>query len=176
MEQNKDILQQYKVSTNNVKGVLEITMEQEREKLDLLLGKEINSKREAYDNIVELKAFLEKPHDYLPDAENKVNEKLYYIQTILGKDILDKGLKIYEYDKLYREAYSVMRLQDRIKLEQEILNNPKLPEQLADLRYNPEQLKNCNGTISKYLTVYSKMIERASDCDRPHETSELDKD
>lgn len=152
-------LDQYKVPNDAIKSPLELYIESEQQQLDQLLGKELNSKEEAYDNIVELQTFLSYPHDYLPYAENKINEKLYYIQTILGKDILDKGLEIFKFDQSAKQFYTTLPLENRTKIQQEIINNPKLAEQLAFLRYHPEKSKNINGKLADYLSVYCYMIE-----------------
>ena len=138
-------------------------MESEQKRLEQILGKELNSEKEAYENIIELQTFLDYPHDYLPDAENKVNEKLFYIQNILGTDILNKGLQIYKSDKTLKEIHNTISIEERVKIEQEILKNPKLSEQLNYLRYNPEESEKQTGNIVNYQAVYSKMMEEAQE-------------
>ena len=110
-----------------------------------------------------MQTFLSYPHDYLPYAELKINEKLYNIQNILGPDILNKGIKIYENDKSLKEIYNTIPVEKRYKLEQEIINNPKLSQDLASLRYNPDKVKKLTGPIVDYLAVYAKMTEEAKD-------------
>ena len=156
-------LDQYKVPENTIKSPIEMHMEREQKRLDYILGKEIKSETDAYENIVDLQSFLSYPHDYLPYAEQKVNEKLYNIQNILGHDILNKGIQIYEYDKSLKEMYSTIPVEKRCKLEQEIINNPKLSQDLAFLRYNPEESRKQTGGIVDYQAVYSKMTEKAKD-------------
>ena len=159
----KNKLDQYKVPEDTIKSSVEILKEREQKRLDYILEKEIKSETDAYENIVELKSFLSYPHDYLPDAEQKVNEKLYSIQNILGKDILNKGIKIYENDKALKEMYSNIPVEKRYKLEQEIINNPKLYNDLTYLRYNPEESKKQTGVVVDYQAAYSKMTEEAKD-------------
>ena len=159
----KNKLDQYKVPENTIKSSVEILKEREQKRLDYILEKEIKSETDAYENIVDLKSFLSYPHDYLPDAEQKVNEKLYSIQNILGKDILNKGIKIYENDKALKEMYSNIPVEKRYKLEQEIINNPKLYNDLTYLRYNPEESKKQTGVVVDYQAAYSKMTEEAKD-------------
>ena len=131
-------LDQYKVPENTIKSPIKIHIEREQKRLDYILGKEIKSETDAYENIVDLQTFLSYPHNYLPYAELKINEKLYNIQNILGPDILNKGIKIYENDKSLKEIYNTIPVEKRYKLEQEIINNQKLSQDLAFLRYNPE--------------------------------------
>lgn len=159
----KNKLDQYKVPEDTIKSSVEILKEREQKRLDYILEKEIKSETDAYENIVDLKSFLSYPHDYLPDAEQKVNEKLYSIQNILGKDILNKGIKIYENDKALKEMYSNIPVEKRYKLEQEIINNPKLYNDLTYLRYNPEESKKQTGVVVDYQAAYSKMTEEAKD-------------
>lgn len=159
----KNKLDQYKVPEDTIKSSVEILKEREQKRLDYILEKEIKSETDAYENIVDLKSFLSYPHDYLPDAEQKVNEKLYSIQNILGKDILNKGIKIYENDKALKEMYSNIPVEERYKLEQEIINNPKLYNDLTYLRYNPEESKKQTGVVVDYQAAYSKMTEEAKD-------------
>lgn len=154
-------LDQYKVPENTIKSPIEMHMEREQKRLDYILGKEIKSETDAYENIVDLQSFLSYPHDYLPYAEQKVNEKLYNIQNILGHDILNKGIQIYEYDKSLKEMYSTIPVEKRCKLEQEIINNPKLSQDLAFLRYNPEESRKQTGEVVACQAVYSKMTEEA---------------
>lgn len=157
------VLEQYKVPKHSIKSPLEMHMESEQKRLEQILGKELNSEKEAYENIIELQTFLDYPHDYLPDAENKVNEKLFYIQNILGTDILNKGLQIYKSDKTLKEIHNTISIEERVKIEQEILKNPKLSEQLNYLRYNPEESEKQTGNIVNYQAVYSKMMEEAQE-------------
>lgn len=154
-------LDQYKVPENTIKSPIKIHIEREQKRLDYILGKEIKSETDAYENIVDLQSFLSYPHDYLPYAEQKVNEKLYNIQNILGHDILNKGIQIYEYDKSLKEMYSTIPVEKRCKLEQEIINNPKLSQDLAFLRYNPEESRKQTGEVIACQAVYSKMTEEA---------------
>lgn len=154
-------LDQYKVPEDTVKSPIEMHIEREQKRLDYILGKEIKSETDAYENIVDLQTFLSYPHDYLPYAELKINEKLYNIQNILGPDILNKGIKIYENDKASKGFYSCMTFEERCKLEQEIINNPKLSQDLASLRYNPEESRKQTGEVIACQAVYSKMTEEA---------------
>lgn len=156
-------LDQYKVPEDTVKSPIKMHIEREQKRLDYILGKEIKSETDAYENIVDLQTFLSYPHDYLPYAELKINEKLYNIQNILGPDILNKGIKIYENDKASKGFYSCMTFEERCKLEQEIINNPKLSQDLSSLRYNPDKVKKLTGPIVDYLAVYAKMTEEAKD-------------
>ena len=154
-------LDQYKVPENTIKSPIKIHIEREQKRLDYILGKEIKSETDAYENIVDLQTFLSYPHDYLPYAELKINEKLYNIQNILGTDILNKGVKIYENDKSLKEIYNTIPVEKRYKLEQEIINNPKLSQDLASLRYNPEESRKQTGEVVACQAVYSKMTEEA---------------
>ncbi len=154
-------LDQYKVPENTIKSPIKIHIEREQKRLDYILGKEIKSETDAYENIVDLQTFLSYPHDYLPYAELKINEKLYNIQNILGPDILNKGVKIYENDKSLKEIYNTIPVEKRYKLEQEIINNPKLSQDLASLRYNPEESRKQTGEVVACQAVYSKMTEEA---------------
>lgn len=154
-------LDQYKVPENTIKSPIKIHIEREQKRLDYILGKEIKSETDAYENIVDLQTFLSYPHDYLPYAELKINEKLYNIQNILGPDILNKGIKIYENDKSLKEIYNTIPVEKRYKLEQEIINNPKLSQDLASLRYNPEESRKQTGEVVACQAVYSKMTEEA---------------
>lgn len=154
-------LDQYKVPENTIKSPIKIHIEHEQKRLDYILGKEIKSETDAYENIVDLQTFLSYPHDYLPYAELKINEKLYNIQNILGPDILNKGIKIYENDKSLKEIYNTIPVEKRYKLEQEIINNPKLSQDLASLRYNPEESRKQTGEVVACQAVYSKMTEEA---------------
>ena len=154
-------LDQYKVPENTIKSPIKIHIEREQKRLDYILGKEIKSETDAYENIVDLQTFLSYPHNYLPYAELKINEKLYNIQNILGPDILNKGVKIYENDKSLKEIYNTIPVEKRYKLEQEIINNPKLSQDLASLRYNPEESRKQTGEVVACQAVYSKMTEEA---------------
>lgn len=154
-------LDQYKVPEDTIKSPIKMHIEREQKRLDYILGKEIKSETDAYENIVDLQTFLSYPHDYLPYAELKINEKLYNIQNILGPDILNKGIKIYENDKSLKEMYSTIPVEKRCKLEQEIINNPKLSQDLAFLRYNPEESRKQTGEVVACQAVYSKMTEEA---------------
>ena len=147
-------------------------IEHEQKKLDQMLGKKLKSEIDAYEYIIELQTFLSYPHDNLPNLENKVNEKLFYIQNTLGKDILNKGIQIYEVDKSLKEMYSTISIEDRVKLEQEILNNPNLSEQLTYLRYNPEDSKKQTGEIVNNQAVYSKMMEKARENENSYDLGE----
>lgn len=154
-------LDQYKVPEDTIKSPIKMHIEREQKRLDYILGKEIKSETDAYENIVDLQTFLSYPHDYLPYAELKINEKLYNIQNILGPDILNKGVKIYENDKSLKEIYNTIPVEKRYKLEQEIINNPKLSQDLASLRYNPEESRKQTGEVVACQAVYSKMAEEA---------------
>ena len=133
----------------------------EIQKLEMILSKEIKNEKEAYDNIVEMKEFCEYPHGYIPDAENKINEKLYNIQNILGKEILDKGIKIYEMYKFYKDMYNSIDFKKRNLIEMQIQDNPDLAERLNRLFYNPEISGKQKGEIVLYEAVYAKMMEEA---------------
>ena len=175
IKENK--LEQYKVPNETLKTPLEMHIEHEQKKLDQMLGKKLKSEIDAYEYIIELQTFLSYPHDNLPNLENKVNEKLFYIQNTLGKDIFNKGIQIYEVDKSLKEMYSTISIEDRVKLEQEILNNPNLSEQLTYLRYNPEDSKKQTGEIVNYQAVYSKMMEKMRENEyngRNENSSDLD--
>lgn len=152
-------IKQYKVPSDTIKSPVEMALEQEEKRLEQMLRKELNSEKDAYDNIVELQTFLNYPHDNIPDVENRINEKLFYIQNILGKDVLDKGMQIYENDKALKEMYNTISIVDTVRLKEKILNNPILSKQLNDLRYNPEKSKKSTGRIVLYQAVFSKMIE-----------------
>ena len=154
-------LDQYRVPEDTIKSPIKMHIEREQKRLDYILGKEIKSETDAYENIVDLQTFLSYPHDYLPYAELKINEKLYNIQNILGPDILNKGVKIYENDKSLKEMYSTIPVEKRCKLEQEIMNNPKLYQDLTFLRYNPEESRKQTGEVVACQAVYSKMAEEA---------------
>ena len=172
-------LEYLKVCGEKVKKPVEKMKEEEIKRFETILSRELNSEKDAYDNILEMEEFLSKPHDYIPDARNKANEKLYAIQNIMGKDILEKGIEIHELDKTFKEIYSVMSLEERLKKEQEIIKSPKLAEQLNYLRYNPRLSKKLEGEIIEYQAVYSKMMEEArikeyEEQNKDSGTSELD--
>ena len=156
-------LEQYKVPASTIKSPIEMEMECEEKRLEQLLNKELKSEKDAYENIVDLQTFLSYPHDYLPNAQSKINEKLAAIHNTLGADILNKGMQIYENDKLLKDIYSNISIEDRIKLEQEIMNDPSFSENLTYLRYNPEEAQKQTGKVVKYKAVYSKMIEKAKE-------------
>ena len=152
-------LEQYKVPRDSIKSATEIILTEKEKRLDKMLGKELNSERDAYDNIVELQTFLSHPHDSISNVENRINEKLFYIQNIFGKDILNKGLQIYENDKFLKTIYTTMTIPDRMKMQEEIVSNPKLSEQLEQARYNPENLKQSTGKFVLYQAVFSKLTK-----------------
>ena len=156
-------LEQYKVPANTIKSPIEMEMEREEKRLEQLLNKELKSEKDAYENIVDLQTFLSSPHDYLPNAQSKINEKLAAIHNTLGADILNKGMQIYENDKSLKEIYSNISIEDRIKLEREIMNDPSFSENLTYLRYNPEEAQKQTGKVVKYQAVYSKMMEKAKE-------------
>lgn len=151
-------LKQYEIPKDTIKNPIEILKQKE---LEQILGKSITSKIDAYENIIDLQTFLSYPHDIIPDAENKINEKLFYIQEALGHDVLNKGIQIYENDKFLRDITTTLSLQDKNSLRQEILNNPKLSEQLNNLRYNPEKTKKQSGKIINLLAIYSNMVQES---------------
>lgn len=151
-------LKQYEIPKDTIKNPIEILKQKE---LEQILGKSITSKIDAYENIIDLQTFLSYPHDIIPDAENKINEKLFYIQEVLGHDVLNKGIQIYENDKFLRDITTTLSLQDKNSLRQKILNNPKLSEQLNNLRYNPEKTKEQSGKIINLLAIYSNMVQES---------------
>lgn len=151
-------LKQYEIPKDTIKNPIEILKQKE---LEQILGKSITSKIDAYENIIDLQTFLSYPHDIIPDAENKINEKLFYIQEALGHDVLNKGIQIYENDKFLRDITTTLSLQDKNSLRQKILNNPKLSEQLNNLRYNPEKTKEQSGKIINLLAIYSNMVQES---------------
>ena len=77
-----------------------------------------------------------------------------------------------EESKSLKEMYSTISIEDRVKLEQEILNNPNLSEQLTYLRYNPEDSKKQTGEIVNYQAVYSKMMEKARENENSYDLGE----
>ncbi len=153
-------LKQYEIPKDTIKNPIEILKQRE---LEQILGKSITSKIDAYENIIDLQTFLSYPHDIIPDAENKINEKLFYIQETFGYDVLNKGIQIYENDKFLRDITTTLSLQDKHSLKQEILNNPELSEQLNNLRYNPEKTKKQSGRIINLLAIYSNMVQESKD-------------
>jgi len=50
-------LKQYKVPSDTIKDATEMFLQQEEKRLEQMLAKELNSERDAYDNIVELQTF-----------------------------------------------------------------------------------------------------------------------
>ena len=151
-------LKQYTVPKDTIINY-SVLLEQKR--LDQMLEKQITNEIDAYENIVELQNFLSYPHDTIPDVENKINEKLFYIQETFGHDVLNKGIEIYKMDKDSNAIYSTLSLQERVNLRQEILNNPELSEQLNNLRYDPEKTKTLTGKIAILSAVYSNMIQES---------------
>lgn len=175
----KEILEYLKVPEGTVKDYIEKLQEDEIKRFESMLSRELKSEKDAYDNIVEMEEFLSKPHDYILDARNKVNEKLYAIQNIMGKDVLEKGMEIYETDNALKEMNSTMSIEERLKIEQEIMNNPKLAEQLNSLRYDPKTSKIQKGEVVKYQAVYAKMMEEVrmkeyEELNKSSETNQLD--
>lgn len=143
---------------DTIKNTLEQITEKNERSLDIMVGKELNSKEDAYENIVELQRFLSYPHDDIPNAADKANQKFQAIESILGRDILQKGMEIAEVDANLISMTETMAVQDRTKIESEIVKDPKLAEQLNYLRYNPQEAKKQTGEVVKYQAVYSKMI------------------
>lgn len=158
-KKRNDNLNYLKVPKEEMKTVGEILREQEIAKLDKMVGRELKSDKDAFENIIELQRYLSYPHDNIPDAADKVYEKLIAIQDIFGADILERGMEIYEEDEMLNKMNDSMMLQDRLRIEQEIVNNPKLAEKLNYLRYNPELIGKQRGKIFDYMAVYSKMTE-----------------
>lgn len=166
-------LDKYKVPQDSVKSFVEIFMENEKKRFEKLLGKPLKTKKDAYDNICELQLFISHPHDFIPDAENRVNEKLYYIQEIYGKEILDKGIMIYEQQKSLESFPNTMSLEERNKITQEIMNDPELAKQLNYMKYHPEEFKNLTGKYAIYLAVYFSM-EKPSEREEEHTENTID--
>ena len=85
---------------------------------------------------------------------------MYNIQTQIGKDILDKGISIYEMHKSVQPMAIAMGIGERLGIEQEIVNDSELAKQLDDMRYYPEKYKNFRGKYVPYLAVYCTMVEQ----------------
>lgn len=155
---SKNGLDKYKVNVDPINKYLDILADQERQKLEAMLDRELTSEEDAYENIVELQRFISYPHDDIPNAENKVNEKLFYIQEYLGQSILNKGISIYENEKFLEEIIKTISVEEILRRQQRILNNAKLMEQLSALRYDIPEKKGLTREIVLDLAVYSKMV------------------
>lgn len=161
MVDNAKFMEKYQVPKGSLNSLAKIVLENEKKEFEKLLAVDsFESEKALYDYIFQLKNFLNYPHDHIPDAENRVNEKLYYIQTQLGKDILDKGISIYERHKSVQPMAKAMGIGERCGMEQEIMNDPELAKQLDDMRYHPEKYKNLTGKYVPYLAVYCNMVEQ----------------
>ncbi len=156
-------MDQYKVSNTPICDLARKQLEDSKKRLEQLLAKPLKSEKEVYDNIVQLKRFLSYPHDHIPDAENRINEKLYFIQQELGKDVLDKGIKMYELHEARQAMYTAISVNERVRIENEIVQHSALAEKLDEIRYNPEKYKNLTGKYAIYLIVYCNMVEREMD-------------
>lgn len=155
-------IEKYKVPQESLTSGLDIIFEKEKNRFEKLLAVDsFKSEKDFYDYIFKLKLFLRSPHDYIPNVEQRVNEKLYYIQkSSSGKEIFDKGIDIYEQHEFFSSFYANMGYNERLKIEQDIITNPKLAEQLSDIRDNPEKYKNVTGSYVYYMAVYCYMVER----------------
>ena len=106
-------LEQYKVPASTIKSPIEMEMEREEKRLEQLLNKELKSEKDVYENIVDLQIFLSYPHDYLPNAKSKINEKLikyieakikernkakenkdYLLADSIREELLDQGVEL----------------------------------------------------------------------------------
>ena len=152
---------EYKVSDGTVKSPADIALEFDKNTLEKILSRELTSKEDAYENIIEMERFLSSPHDNLPDVEQKIYAKYDAISRILGKDILDKGIEISNSNKALHEMLVTMDVKNKGKIEKEIINNPDLARRLSYLRYHPEISNKQKGTIVLYQAVYSDMVDEA---------------
>lgn len=157
----------YKISEDTVKSPAEFALENDKKQLELMLSRELNSKEDAYENIVEMERFLSYPHDNLPDAQQKIYEKYDAISRALGKDILDKGIEISNADKALHEMLVTMDVKTKEKIKNEIINNPDLANRLSYLRYHPEVSSKQKGAIVGYEAVYSNMVEEVRENSTP---------
>lgn len=87
-------------------------------------------------------------------------DKLTFIDKIRFK------LRVRKQEKIEDKRQSIehddrIPVEKRYKLEQEITNNPKLSQDLASLRYNPEESRKQTGEVVACQAVYSKMTEEA---------------
>lgn len=141
--------------------VIDLLTEYDRTALETMLNRELNSREDVYENIVEMKHFLSYPHGDVPEANNKINEKLEAIKNTFGQDILAKGLEISDVAKFQHESFVTMSLEERLKCEKEILENSEIAEQLSYLRYHPEISMKQSGpdAMIGHKAVYSNMIE-----------------
>lgn len=160
----EDKSQEWKVDIDPVQAAVEESLREEQRTLDYMIGKELNSKEDAYENIVELQRFLSFPHDHIPNVADIVSKKFEAISQLLGSDILEKGMEIAQMDQNLIKKQETMLFHDREKMQNEIINNPDLANYLKHLRYNPEEAKKQQiGEIVGYQAVYAKMIEEVVD-------------
>lgn len=150
---------EYKVTEGTVKSPAEFSLENDKKQLELMLNRELNSKEDAYENIVEMERFLSCTHDNLPDAQQKIYEKYDAISQALGKNTLNKGIKISNFVKSLHETSMKMDIKNKGNIKNEIINNPDLASRLSYLRYHPEVSSKQKGTIVEYQAVYSNMVE-----------------
>lgn len=161
----------YKVSEDTVKSPVKFALENDKKQLELMLSRELNSKEDAYENIIEMERFLSYPHDNLPDTEQKIYEKYDAIKKILGEDILNRGIEISNYDKTLHEMIVTMNVKTKGKIKNEIINNPNLANRLSYLRYHPEVSNKQKGAIVEYQAVYSDMVDEARTNDNAEKIS-----
>lgn len=169
--ENHNSMKQYILPKDSVKNLAEIL---DRKELDYILGKETSNEIDAYENIIDLKTFLSYPHDSVPDAKDKITEKLSHIQQTFGDDVFSKGMEIYKLDKSLSTMYKTISVHDRINFQKEIVDSPELAEQLSDLRYNPEKAKQLSGKSVILLSIYSNMIKesKSNEYNNQHESSQ----
>lgn len=159
----EDKSQEWKVDIDPVQEAVKEAQREDQRSLDFMLGKELNSKQDAYENIVEIQRFLSYPHDHIPNAADMASQKFEAISQNLGSDVLEKGMEIAQMDQSLIEMQVSISVQDRIRIRDEIINDQNLASDLNYLRYHPEEAKKQSGEIVWYQAVYAKMVEEIAD-------------
>lgn len=67
---------------------------------------------------------------------------------------------------------TVMSIQEKLEIEQDIMHYPELAKQLDDVRYNPEHYRKLTGKPISYLAVYCNMVETEINDRRREEVTE----
>ena len=151
-------LEPAKAEEKEVKPLLEVIDEMNKNTLDFMLNKPLKSKEDAYENIIEMQRYLSYPHDDIPNAVESINSKYAAIAEHFGQDALEKGMKCAEIDEGLIEMYEVMPIKQRVQMEDRIMRDGKLAETLNELRYQPEKSENLTGEIVLYRAVYAHMV------------------
>lgn len=153
----------WKVDIDPVQATIEEAFREDQRKFDYMLGKELNSEKDVYENIIEIQRFLSYPHDHIPNAADMASQKFEAISKNIGADVLERGMEIAQMDQDLIKMQEAMPYKDREKMRNEIINNPNLANSLNYLRYNPKEANKQSREIVGYQAVYAKMIEEIAD-------------